>query len=325
MNRRPLGRTALSVSELGFGAAPIGNLYTAVHDDIARAAVDQSWDAGIRYFDTAPHYGLGLAERRLGAALAERPRAEYVISTKVGRRLVTNPNPTGSDLAEGFDVPDTYTRARDYSRDGAWRSLEASLHRLGLDRVDIALVHDPDEPDQLDQTISETIPALIALRDQGMITAVGVGMNNWQPQLRIVTETDVDTVMIAGRWTLLDRSAEPLLDACAERGIAVLAAAPFNSGLAAKPWPPDDATYDYRPVPPSLLARARAYARTCQQHGGELPAAALQFPLHHPAVAAVVTGIRTPVQARMDAAWMSADFSPAAWSALAAMNSPAAQ
>ncbi len=221
VNRRKLGRTGLSVSELEFGTAPIGNLYTAVHDDAAHAAADEAWSAGIRYFDTAPHYGLGLAERRFEAALSGRPRTEYVISTKVGRMLVTNPNSTGSDRAERFDAPDTCTRAGDYSRDGARRSLEASLRRLDLHRVDIALVHDPDEPDQLDQAITETIPALIDLRDQGMVTAVGAAMNNWQPLLCVVIETDVDTVMIAGRWTPLDHSAEPLLDACAERDVAV--------------------------------------------------------------------------------------------------------
>lgn len=316
MNRRQLGRTSLSVTELGFGAAPIGNLYTAVDDETAAATVDAAWSAGVRYFDTAPHYGLGLAERRLGAALRGRPRAEYIISTKVGRLLLTNPDPTGTDLAAGFDVPDTWARARDYSRDGALRSLETSLRRLSLDRVDIALVHDPDEPYQLDQTIAETIPTLAELRGQGVIAAVGAAMNHWQPLLRIVTEADVDTIMIAGRWTLLDRSAEPLLDVCADRGVAVLSAAPFNSGLLAHTWPPDDATHDYLPAPAKLLARARAYAEICQRHGGQLPAAALQFPLRHTQVAAVVAGIRTPGQARVDADGMSADFSPAAWEAL---------
>ena len=160
MRRVRLGRTAVQISELGFGGAPIGNLYAPVSDEQAHAAVDAAWEAGVRYFDTAPHYGLGLSERRLGAVLRERPRAEYAISTKVGRILEPNPSPSGSDLAVGgFAVPDTLTRVFDFSRDGVRRSLESSLERLGLDRIDIALIHDPD--DHLDAALAEAIPALV--------------------------------------------------------------------------------------------------------------------------------------------------------------------
>jgi D-threo-aldose 1-dehydrogenase len=256
--------------------------------------VDAAWDCGIRYFDTAPHYGLGLSERRLGAALSRHPREDFVISTKVGRLLVENPAPTGSDLANGFAVTDTLTRQLDYSADGVRRSLDASLDRLGLDRVDIVLVHDPDE--HVDQAVAEAIPALCALRDAGVIGAVGVGMNQWQAPLEILARSDLDVVMPAGRWTVLDRSGEPLLEACAERGVSVLAAAPFNSGLLSRPVPAPGAPYDYEPAPEPVLARARELGATLAGLGVELPRAALQFPLRHRATASVVTGFRSAAE-----------------------------
>lgn len=311
MNRRSLGRTALTITELGFGGAPIGNLYAALDDETAAATVDAAWRSGVRYFDTAPHYGLGLSESRLGAALAGRPRAEFAVSTKVGRLLVPNPHPSGSDLAAGFEVPDELTRVFDFSRDGVLRSLDASLRRLDMDRVDIVLVHDPDE--QLDRAIAETIPALVELREQGVISAVGAGMNHWQPLRRIVAESDVDTVMIAGRWTLADRSAGPLLDASAERGVGVLAAAPYNSGMLAHPWPADDAYFDYGPASAERLARARAYAAVCRAHGTTLPHAALQFPLRHPAVASVVVGMRSRGEVQANTCRLGEPVPAAAW------------
>ena len=289
--RRRLGRSAVQVTPLGFGAATLGNLYAPVSDAQCRAAVDAAWDAGIRYFDTAPHYGLGLSERRLGAALGDRPREEFVVSTKVGRLLVDNPHPTGSD-PNLFAVPDDLTRVRDYSADGVRRSLEESLDRLGLDRVDVVLVHDPD--DVVDQAVREAVPALAALRDEGMVGAVGVGMNSWPALLRFVMESDVNVVMVAGRWTLVDRRAEPLMTAAEERGISVLAAAAYNSGLLTRPWPADDATFDYGPAPLAVLEQARAWARRAERHGVTLPDLAIQFPLRHPATAAVVLGLRSP-------------------------------
>ncbi|MFL6128532.1 MAG: aldo/keto reductase [Mycobacteriales bacterium] len=293
MRTSTLGRTGVTVTELGLGGGPLGNLYAEVEDATARATVDAAWEAGVRYFDTAPHYGLGLAERRLGAALADKPRAEYAVSTKIGRLLEPNPRRTGSDLAAGgFAVPDDLRRRWDFSADGVRRSLAASLQRLGLDRVDVLLVHDADE--HVDQAIAEAIPALVELRDQGVVGAVGVGMNQWQAPLRMVTETPIDVVMLAGRWTLLDRSGAPLLEACAERGVSVLAAAPYNSGLLARPRPTAESFLDYVPVRPDPLERATALADACDRHGVELPAAALRFPLRHPAVAAVVAGVRSP-------------------------------
>jgi D-threo-aldose 1-dehydrogenase len=313
---RPL--RGLAVTELGFGGASLGNLYRATSDVEARRAVDAAWDAGVRYFDTAPHYGLGLSERRLGAALAGRPRAGYVLSTKVGRLLEPNPAPTGSDLASGgFAVADDLVRRFDFSRDGVLRSLESSLHRLGVDRIDIVYVHDPDE--HVGQAIDAALPALADLRNQGVIGAVGVGMNQWRAPLRMVRETDLDVVMLAGRWTLLDRSGAPLLAACAERGVAVIAAAPYNSGLLARDHPAPGAHFDYGQAPAAVVARAAALADACQRHGTRLPAAALQFPLRHPAVVSVVAGMRTAQEVNAAVRLLAEPVPEPAWAELNAL------
>ena len=206
--------------------------------------------------------------------------------------LEPNPRPVGSDLAAGgFAVPDTLRRRFDFSAAAVRRSLEGSLGRLGLDRADLVYVHDPD--DHLDEAIAGAIPELIRMREEGLVSAVGVGMNQWQAPLRMVRETGIDLVMLAGRWTLLDRSGQPLVDECAARGVAVVAAAPFNSGLLARAWPGDGAYFDYGPATPQVLARARALAGICQRHGVSLPDAAIQFPLRHPAVVSVVAGMRS--------------------------------
>ena len=292
MDEHLIGTTGTAVTALGFGGAPAGNLYQETTDQATTAAVDRAWAGGIRYFDTAPHYGLGLSERRLGAALRDRPRQLFVISTKVGRLLEPNPRPAGSDLAAGgFAVPDTLRRRFDFGAAAVRRSLEGSLERLGLDRVDLVYVHDPD--DHVDEALAGAVPELIRMREEGLVTAVGVGMNQWQAPLRMVRDTGIDLVMLAGRWTLLDRSGQPLLDECAARGVAVVAAAPFNSGLLARAWPPDGAYFDYGPATPQVLARARALAGICQRHGVSLPDAAIQFPLRHPAVVSVVGGMRS--------------------------------
>ncbi|MFI6885289.1 aldo/keto reductase [Streptosporangium canum] len=306
----------LSVSEYGFGAAPIGNLFTAVGDDEARAAVDAAYDAGFRLFDTAPHYGLGLSERRLGAALAGRPRDSYTLSTKVGRLLV--PAPTGGPAGrddQGFDVPADLRRVWDFSRDGVRRSLKESLERLALDAVDIVLIHDPD--DHWEQAVSEAYPALAELRDQGVVKAVGVGMNQSEMLARFVRETGVDLVMLAGRHTLLDQSGEEeLLPLCQERGVSVVAAGVFNSGLLATHDP--SGTYDYAPAPAPLLARARRIAAVCESHGVTLPQAALAFPLRHPAVVSVVVGARSAAEVARNAALTARPVPEDLWAELAA-------
>ncbi len=311
---RPLGRTGLKTTTLGFGASGIGNLGYARPDLDAVQAISAAWEAGIRLFDTAPHYGLGLSERRLGEALRAYPRDAYLLSTKVGRLLRPNRAPSGSDLAAGgFDVPDDLVRVWDFSADGVARSIEESLTRLGLDRIDIVYVHDPD--DAVDEAVSHAIPALIALRDQGVIGAVGVGMNQWQAPLRMVLETDLDVVMLAGRYTLLDRSGEHLLDECARRGVAVVAAAPFNSGILARPWPRDGASFNYAPAPDQVLQQARRLAETCREHEVALPVAALQFPLRHPAVASVVSGMRSAEHVAAAVTGMRAPVPDSLWQA----------
>jgi D-threo-aldose 1-dehydrogenase len=315
MEQNPIGKTPATVTALGFGGASAGNLYQETTDADTVTAVDQAWAGGIRYFDTAPHYGLGLSERRLGAVLGDRPRELFVISTKVGRLLQPNPWPAGSDLAAGgFAVPDTLRRRFDFSAAGVRRSLEDSLERLGLDRVDLVYVHDPD--DHVDEAVAGAIPELIRMREEGLVTAVGVGMNQWQAPLRMVRETGIDLVMLAGRWTLLDRSGQPLLDECAARGVAVVAAAPFNSGLLARAWPPDGAYFDYGPAAPEVLARARALAGVCERYGVSLPDAAVQFPLRHPAVVSVVSGMRSGEQVASTLARFATVVPDEAWTEL---------
>ncbi len=312
MTRR-VPRTGTALSELGFGGAPVGNLYAAVSDDTALATVDAAWAHGVRYFDTAPHYGLGLSERRLGAALAGRPRAEFVVSTKVGRLLEPNPAPTGSDLEAGFAVPDTHVRRFDYSREAVLRSLEGSLARLGLDRIDVVYVHDPDE--HMTLALDETFPALAELRDQGVVGAIGAGMNNVDPLLRILAEADVDVLMVAGRWTLADRRAAPLVAGCTERDVTLVAAAAFNSGVLVDPWAPGS-RFDYAAAPEDVLAYAREAAAVCSGHGATLPAAALQFPLREPVVGSVVVGMRSPAEVAANAAWLAAALPDPAWADL---------
>jgi len=230
-----LGSSGVPVSGLGFGAAVIGNLFTEVTDEQAHEAVTAAWQRGIRYFDTAPHYGLGLSERRLGEALSAFPRAEFTVSTKVGRRLEPSTH-GGDDLANGFAVPATRRRVWDFSADGVRRTLEASLERLGLDRVDVVYLHDPD--DHADEAFREGYPALEKLRSEGVVGAIGAGMNQAGMLTRFVRETDVDVVLCAGRYTLLDQSAlTELLPAAVERGVSVVIGGAFNSGLLADPRP----------------------------------------------------------------------------------------
>lgn len=315
---RRLGRSPVYVTELSFGGAAIGNLFTEVSDDDARAAVDAAWAGGIRTFDTAPHYGLGLSERRLGDALRDRPRDEYVISTKVGRLLEPAAaagarGAVGRDT-EGFAVPASYVRRFDFTADGMLRSLEASLDRLGLDRVDIALIHDPD--DHGEQALREAYPALEKLRAEGTVRAIGVGMNQTALLTRFVAETDVDAVLVAGRYTLLDRSAgRDLLPAALRRGVSVIAGGVFNSGLLAAPAA--GATYDYREAPQELIDQARRLAATCERFGVPLRAAAACFPLTHPAVASVLIGARNAAEITDAVRQRALDIPAALWDSLA--------
>ena len=314
--QRRLGRSPVSVTELSFGGAAIGNLFTAVTDDDARAAVDAAWDGGIRTFDTAPHYGLGLSEQRLGEALRHRPRAAYTISTKVGRLLEpAGPHGQHGRDPDGFAVSAQTVRRFDFSADGVRRSLAASLDRLGLDRVDVALIHDPD--DHGEQALREAYPALEKLRAEGVVSAIGAGMNQTAMLTRFVTETDVDVVLVAGRYTLLDQSAaDALLPAALARGVSVIVGGVFNSGLLAAP--DAGATYDYQTAPAELVARARRLEAVCAGFGVPLRAAAARFPLvAHPAVASVLIGARSAAEITDALRLRALDIPAPLWDALA--------
>ncbi|WP_433218157.1 aldo/keto reductase [Dactylosporangium sp. CS-047395] len=307
---------------LGLGCAQLGNLYQERTDEQARAIVDAAWACGIRDFDTAPHYGLGLSERRLGAALADRPRDGFAVSTKVGRLLV----PTGAggddaaddpadDLADGFAVPRTHRRVWDFSRDGVRRSIEESLDRLGLDRIDTALLHDPEfDPET---ALRHGFPALAELRAEGVVGAIGAGSKDALVLTKLVEECTPDTVLVAGRYTLLEQpAARELLPACAEAGVAVLAAGVFNSGLLAEDVPRAGLPYEYGAAPPDLLARAFRIAEVCAEFGTTLPAAAIAFPARHPAVTAIVLGADDAAQVRRNAALLAAPPPDELWPAL---------
>ena len=300
------------LSPLGLGCAPIGNLFRAVDDDTAAATVRAAYDAGMRLFDTAPHYGLGLSERRLGAALAGLPRDSYTVSTKVGRLLVRTDR-GGTDQADGFAVPATHRRVWDFSRDGVRRSLDESLDRLGLDRVDVLLIHDPD--DHLRQALDDAFPALAELRADGVVRAIGVGTNSVGVADAFVRDVDPDVVLLAGRCTLLEPDgAAALLARCRERGVAVVLAGVFNSGVLAAP--DASARYDYAPAPPRVLARARELAEVCAGFGVPLPAAALRFAAAHPVVASVLVGCHTADQVRDNAAHYARPVPEGLWESL---------
>jgi D-threo-aldose 1-dehydrogenase len=298
--RVPLGRTGLSLTRLGFGGSSIGGLFSAVTEDDALTAIRHAWDLGIRYFDTAPLYGYGASERRFGAALRGEHRDAYVLSTKVGR-LVRQPHEIGSDDEvdhQRFDGRDDafYVISGpehivfDYSADGIRRSIEESLERLGLDRIDIALIHDPDDHWQV--ALDGAYPALARLREQGMIRAVGAGMNQSEMLTRFVRETDMDAVLLAGRYTLLEQGAlDELLPACVERHVAVLVGGVMNSGLLADPQA--GSRFNYTPAPAEVVERARRIREVCDRHGIPLRAAAIQFPLAHAVVTSLVVGVRT--------------------------------
>ncbi|MFJ8448610.1 aldo/keto reductase [[Kitasatospora] papulosa] len=318
MRRIRIKSSAVEITELSFGAAAIGNLFTEVGPEQAAAAVDAAWEEGIRSFDTAPHYGLGLSERRLGEALRDRPRAEYTVSTKAGRLLdPLTPAETAarSGLSDGFAVPHTHRRRWDFSADGIRRSIEDSLGRLGLDRVDIVYLHDPD--DHGEAAFREGYPALEKLRAEGVVGAIGAGMNQTAMLTRFLRETDVDVVLCAGRLTLLDHSAlDALLPEAAARHRDVVVGGVFNSGLLADPRP--GAPYDYTAAPAPLLARALRIRDVAEGHGVPLRAAALHYPLRHPAVAGVLVGTRSPDEVHDAAAQLRRPVPDALWDDLRA-------
>ncbi len=313
---------------LGLGCAPMGNLYRAVSDDDVQGLVDVAFEHGVNLFDTAPHYGYGLSETRLGAALQGRDRDRYLLATKVGRLLVPvgEVEPADGQRAEGgvdgsdddifVDTPPLRSQF-DFSHDGVLRSIEASLERLGIDRLDLVHVHDPD--DHLDEAFAGAYPALLRLRDEGVIGAVGLGTNPAWIGDAVLERIDLDWLLLAGRVTLLDDSGLPLLDRCLERGVSVLAAGVFNSGVLADPVP--GAPFHYAPVPDDVLADAQRMAEICAAHGTTLAAAALQFPARHPAVATVLVGASSCAELTTDLDLLAAPLPDDLWSALAGRGS----
>lgn len=273
----------IDVSPIGLGTAQLGDLFEPLDQATATSVVEAAWDAGIRYFDTAPHYGLGLAEERLGVALCELPRHEYTLSTKVGRLVV--------------DVDGGRTRAWNFTADGVRRSLAASRRRLAVDRIDIALVHDPE--DHLDDALASAAPELERLRDAGEVRAIGVGSKHLPSLIRFVRETDVDVVMVAGRLTMLDHSAlDELVPLCERRGVRILNVGVFNTGILATPKPASDGRFDYTVAPDAVLARAKELAALSAGFGYTLPEAAIAFARHPAPVASVVLGAETAEQVR---------------------------
>jgi len=324
---RPVGRAGVRLTRLGLGTAEIGGLFRPVSDADAAALIDHAWRIGIRYFDTAPLYGYGNAERRLGAALRGRPRDEFVVSSKVGRVLVpAELVPGGADVDRQADrgVEDAFYKGTpplrvvfDYTADGIRRSLEASLERLGLERIDIVYIHDPDEHWQV--AIDSAFPAVARLREEGVVGAIGVGMNQAAMLARFAREADPDILLVASRYTLLDQSAlTELLPLCMERGIAVAAAGVMNTGLLADPRP--GATYDYRTAPAEVVARAQRLREVCERHGVALRTAAIQFPLAHRAVVALIAGVRTREHLDDYPAALRTPIPPSLWDELRAVG-----
>jgi D-threo-aldose 1-dehydrogenase len=283
-------RTGVEISRLSLGTAALGGLYTSVSDADCTDTVLTAIDNGINFIDTAPHYGKGTSEVRIGKALAGRDRSSFVISTKIGRLLV----PSTTDIDDFFmDADNTVERKFDFSASGVRQSLEGSLERLGIDSVEILFIHDPDA--NADEAILEAYPELDRMRSEGIIKAIGVGMNQCETPTRVIKETDIDMVLIAGRYSLLDQKAlEGLLPTALERNVDIIAAGVFNSGILANPV--KGATYDYVPASDELLAKAVRIREVLDGHKVSLTSAALQFPLRHPAVKSVLVGCRSATE-----------------------------
>jgi D-threo-aldose 1-dehydrogenase len=329
--RVPLGRTPVDVQRLGIGTAALSGLFRAVSDEQADSVLERAWAAGVRYYDSAPLYGYGLGEQRIGRLLQQHDPSEWTLSTKVGRLLYpiaeidTNPSlevdqPAveipGFDPREGYfkDTPDQRP-VFDYSYDGVMRSVEDSLRRTGLDGIDILWIHDPD--DHWQQAISSAYPALAELRAQGVVSAIGVGMNDAGMLARFAREGDFDALMCAGRYTLLDQTAlEELFPICEERGVAIVAAGVMNSGLLARPGP--GAKFDYAPAGQDLVDRALGMQAVCDRHGVSLRAAAMQFVFGHPMVVSMVAGVRTIAHLDDAIANLSVPIPDALWDELRA-------
>jgi D-threo-aldose 1-dehydrogenase len=322
---RALGRTGLSVSTLGLGGTAIGNLYRAQTDETTQRVVELAFELGVRYLDTAPAYGNGLSEIRLGQFLATRPRADFVISTKVGRLLVDPSSGEATSRSAFVDVPERVPRF-DYTSDGILRSFESSLERLCLQHVDLLLLHDLAPHNHGSQHAYERqyrtlferggYDALVALRAEGRVRKIGVGVGDALAAERLLREGDFDVVLLAGRYTLLEQDAlKSLLPLCERRGTGVIIGGPFNSGILAS-GAVEGAKYNYRDAPPAVLEKVDRIERVCSAHGVSMIAAALQFPLRHPAVSSVIPGIATPQELRAAVQALAVHIPPALFSDL---------
>lgn len=312
---------------LALGTAPLGNLYARVSDEDARAVVRGARDAGIRYFDTAPHYGSGLAEHRLGTTLRDVPRDSYILSSKVGRLLV--PDDAAAADQNGYVGVLPFVQRYDYGYEGTLRSIEDSLQRLGVARIDIAYIHDIDrathgaaQPERFRESMEGAIPALAELKRAGRIGGYGLGVNDWRVCVDALRHADLDFILLAGRYTLLDHTALPeLLPECQRRGTRVVIGGPYNSGILASGAHPSSGAvpyFNYAPAPPDVVERVAKIETVCRAYSVPLRAAALQFPRAHPAVATVLVGARARSEIEENAALANTPIPGAFWRALAA-------
>ena len=315
---RNLGKTTLRVTEIGFGGAPLGNLFAVVTEADAQASLAASWDNGCRFFDTAPLYGYGLSERRVGDALREKPRDQYVLSTKVGRLI--RPGTVGRGGGTDFHSPMPFHAEFDYSYGATMRSFEDSLQRLGLERIDVALIHDigrdwhgDRQPEMFRNAMNGSAKALAELKAAGQVGAIGVGLNEADVCEDALQAGDFDCFLLAGRYTLLEQGPlDRLFPACQKRNVSIIIGGAFNSGLLARLGQPD-ATYNYGAVPPDIAKRAAALHEVCAHHNVPLPAAALQFPLAHPVVASVIPGARNAAEVASHWQWARLKIPAALW------------
>jgi D-threo-aldose 1-dehydrogenase len=316
----------ISITEMGFGAAPLGNLYKAISEKEAQETLNAAWKQGIRYFDTAPLYGLGLSETRLNHFLRDKKRKDYVLSTKIGRLLQVCPPDQRTGIGKFFNTPNR-REVFDYSYDGVMRSLEFSLERLGIDTIDIVFAHDCDvfthgteakRDAHVKNLMEGGYKALLKLRDQKVIKAFGAGVNEWQVCENLAKAGDFDLFLLAGRYTLLEQEAlNSFLPMCEERGIGIVLGGPYNSGILAT-GAKAGAFYNYDPAPKNILDRVRKIESICKKHKVKLPQAALRFPLHHPAVVSVIPGAVSPQQVALNVKTLSAKLPKALWKDLKA-------
>jgi D-threo-aldose 1-dehydrogenase len=329
--RHRLGASDVHVSALGLGGGALGNLYDRVEDAAAEASVARALERGITYFDVAPFYGYGLAEERLGRALAGADRSAFTISSKVGRLLV--PRAGGARSDQGFVDARPFDPVFDYSYDGVMRSFETSLERLRTDRIDVLLLHDigarthgaEAHPALFKLAMEGGVLAMQRLRETGVVGAIGLGVNEWEVCVAALERADFDCFLLAGRYTLLEQGAlARLLPLCEERNVSIIVGGPFNSGLLVEKTA--ERHYDYGAASAEIVERVECIRAVCADHRVPLPAAALQLPLHHPAVASVIPGARSPAEVEANVAWLDVDIPPALWSDLqtAGLLDPAA-